>query len=92
MTDQTRNDIRRRYADAATQTATNHTAAVTDDRFGLGQYDHADELPEVAGLASLGCGNPTAVADLQAGDIVLDLGSGGGLPERREAGRRRRNR
>jgi arsenite methyltransferase len=37
------------------------------------------ELPEAAVLASLGCGNPTALAELNAGDIVLDLGSGGGI-------------
>ena len=42
----------------------------------------ADEragLPDAAVLASLGCGNPTAVADLVAGETVLDLGSGGGI-------------
>ena len=38
-----------------------------------------DELPEAAVLASLGCGNPTALAELAPGDIVLDLGSGGGI-------------
>ena len=36
-------------------------------------------LPEAALLASFGCGNPTALAELQAGEIVLDLGSGGGI-------------
>ena len=36
-------------------------------------------LPETAVLASLGCGNPTALADLHPGEVVLDLGSGGGL-------------
>src|SRR5512145_782139 len=36
-------------------------------------------LPEGAVLASLGCGNPTALADLHAGEVVLDLGSGGGI-------------
>ena len=36
-------------------------------------------LPEAAYLASLGCGNPTAVADLLPGEMVLDLGSGGGI-------------
>ena len=39
----------------------------------------SDELPEAAVLASLGCGNPTALAELHAGDVVLDLGSGGGI-------------
>lgn len=38
-----------------------------------------DELPEAAVLASLGCGNPTALAELRAGEVVLDLGSGGGI-------------
>jgi len=37
------------------------------------------ELPDAAALASLGCGNPTAVADLNEGEVVLDLGSGGGI-------------
>jgi arsenite methyltransferase len=38
-----------------------------------------DELPAAAVLASLGCGNPTALAELKPGEIVLDLGSGGGI-------------
>lgn len=38
-----------------------------------------DELPAAAVLASLGCGNPTALAHLNPGDVVLDLGSGGGI-------------
>jgi arsenite methyltransferase len=37
------------------------------------------QLPEEAVLASLGCGNPTALAQLNAGETVLDLGSGGGI-------------
>ncbi len=37
------------------------------------------ELPDAAALASLGCGNPTAVAELREGEVVLDLGSGGGI-------------
>ena len=37
------------------------------------------ELPSAAVLASLGCGNPTAVAELREGEVVLDLGSGGGI-------------
>jgi len=37
------------------------------------------DLPETAVLASLGCGNPTALADLKTGEVVLDLGSGGGI-------------
>src|SRR6267154_5186339 len=44
-------------------------------------YDaaQAQQIPEAALLASLGCGNPTALAKLNAGEIVLDLGSGGGI-------------
>ncbi len=44
-------------------------------------YDAAQtgELPETAVLASLGCGNPTALAELRPGETVLDLGSGGGI-------------
>jgi SAM-dependent methyltransferase len=44
-------------------------------------YDHAQigQLPGEAVLASLGCGNPTALADLHPGEVVLDLGSGGGI-------------
>ena len=38
-----------------------------------------DELPDAAVLASLGCGNPTALAQLETGQVVLDLGSGGGI-------------
>jgi SAM-dependent methyltransferase len=37
------------------------------------------QIPDTAVLASLGCGNPTALAELKAGEIVLDLGSGGGI-------------
>jgi len=52
-----------------------------DDTFGAGLYSGAEqaELPAEAVLASLGCGNPLAVADLRPGERVLDLGSGGGI-------------
>jgi ubiquinone/menaquinone biosynthesis C-methylase UbiE len=51
------------------------------DAFGSGLYtgDEQAELPDAAMLASLGCGNPTAVAELHDGERVLDLGSGGGI-------------
>ncbi len=57
------------------------TAFTSDGAFGSGLYGAPEmaELPEQAVLASLGCGNPTAVADLQPGERVLDLGSGGGI-------------
>jgi ubiquinone/menaquinone biosynthesis C-methylase UbiE len=49
--------------------------------FGEALYsvEQRGELPDAAALASLGCGNPTAVAELHEGETVLDLGSGGGI-------------
>ena len=47
--------------------------------FGAAGYDDTGELPEGALRASLGCGNPVAVAELRPGETVLDLGSGGGI-------------
>ena len=41
--------------------------------------DQSDGVPAQAKAASLGCGNPTALAELRPGDTVLDLGSGGGI-------------
>ncbi|MGZ5361213.1 MAG: arsenite methyltransferase [Solirubrobacterales bacterium] len=51
------------------------------ENFGAVFYSDGDqgELPDAAKLASLGCGNPTAVAELHEGETVLDLGSGGGI-------------
>ena len=51
------------------------------ETFGAGLYEIEEqgELPDAAKLASLGCGNPTAVAELHEGETVLDLGSGGGI-------------
>jgi arsenite methyltransferase len=49
---------------------------ITTDLYSDGQ---AEAVPESAMLASLGCGNPTALADLKKGQVVLDLGSGGGI-------------
>jgi arsenite methyltransferase len=53
----------------------------TVDPITSGLYDDAQKsgLPEKAVLASLGCGNPTALAELKPGETVLDLGSGGGI-------------
>ena len=87
-----REDVRRRYAEAAGTVAAGAGAACDCGHPGssCAQEGHAfgpelyealsDEgLPEAAVLASLGCGNPTAVADLSPGETVLDLGSGGGI-------------
>ena len=90
--DALRETVRERYAAAALATTDptaaagccDNPAAITDEQaelFGAGLYadgEH-DELPDTALLASLGCGNPTAMADLHAGETVLDLGSGGGI-------------
>ncbi|MDN5768425.1 MAG: arsenite methyltransferase [Humibacillus sp.] len=57
------------------------TGTQVGEAFGASLYGEQEqgELPEEALLASLGCGNPIAVADLLAGEVVLDLGSGGGI-------------
>jgi arsenite methyltransferase len=89
-----RDMVRDKYAAAAT-VATGETtcaatccradgAIVSDEQraeFGSALYgsDERDELPEAAVLASLGCGNPIAIAELREGETVLDLGSGGGI-------------
>jgi len=52
---------------------------VDDGCFGAAAYDDRSQAPEAAFRASLGCGNPLTVAELQPGETVLDLGSGGGL-------------
>jgi SAM-dependent methyltransferase len=84
--------VRDRYARAARQVAASaccspEGASAPDccagDPAGFGISAYADlapgEVPDAARLASLGCGNPTAIAGLQPGQRVLDLGSGGGL-------------
>jgi SAM-dependent methyltransferase len=59
----------------------NEAACCGEEGIGAELYSalERDELPDAAVLASLGCGNPTAVADLHPGERVLDLGSGGGI-------------
>jgi SAM-dependent methyltransferase len=56
-------------------------AVVANDELARGLYevDETSALPAGAVLASLGCGNPTALAELHEGEVVLDLGSGGGI-------------
>ena len=53
--------------------------AFTSGCFGAAAYPDTADVPDAALRASLGCGNPLAVADLRPGETVLDLGSGGGL-------------
>ena len=82
MTDQIHEMVRERYAAAAAQAAAGTGACCgPEDGIGAGLYSvlERDELPDTAVLASLGCGNPTAVAELREGERVLDLGSGGGI-------------
>ncbi len=88
-----REAVRERYADAARRVthATDSPAggccgpaalpAEEAEVFGAALYASTDhgQLPDTATLASLGCGNPTAVAELHEGEVVLDLGSGGGI-------------
>jgi arsenite methyltransferase len=86
--DAIREAVRERYAAAATGVSSccgdGDVSALRDDErevFGAELYADSDrdELPDAAKLASLGCGNPTAVAELHEGEVVLDLGSGGGI-------------
>ena len=91
--DELREEVRRRYADSARAVSEGTGSAscgggsccadgVTEgDSFGEALYDAEQRgtLPKMATLASLGCGNPTAVAELREGETVLDLGSGGGI-------------
>jgi arsenite methyltransferase len=82
MTEQIHEAVRERYARSAIQVLSSGTACCTDEPgIGAGLYGSLElgALPEAAVLASLGCGNPTAVADLRPGERVLDLGSGGGI-------------
>jgi arsenite methyltransferase len=99
--DALREQVRARYAAAATKVTTGQgdcgcgqpadcgcdsgccATAATAEEPGFGAELYAgldrDQLPDTAVLASLGCGNPTAVAELHEGETVLDLGSGGGI-------------
>ena len=91
--DQLREEVRARYAESARAVSERSgdcgcgsgsccaDGASDASIFGGALYDaeQRGELPEAATLASLGCGNPTAVAELGEGETVLDLGSGGGI-------------
>jgi len=74
-------EVRRRYAGAATVATQGAQVCCGPeaDSFGTVLYDTLEGLPDKAALASLGCGNPIAVTDLHPGEVVLDLGSGGGI-------------
>jgi arsenite methyltransferase len=75
-----REQVRERYAAAAKQASGCGCGPETEDFFGGSLYDEAsrEDVPTDAVNASLGCGVPTAVADLSDGEVVLDLGSGAG--------------
>lgn len=76
-----REQVRARYAAAATASSSccGETACCDPVSRDLYAIDEVAELPSAAVLASLGCGNPTALAQLNPGETVLDLGSGGGI-------------
>jgi arsenite methyltransferase len=80
--------VKEKYGAAAKQVAAGKTACCGGgaelsgcDPITRGLYDAAEQgaLPAEAVAASLGCGNPTALAQLEPGEVVLDLGSGGGI-------------
>ncbi len=93
--DDVREIVRQKYGAAALTVLTGEGAACCGGNVGGGAEDsccggtvitgdlysdtEAGAIPEAALLASLGCGNPTALASLSAGETVLDLGSGGGI-------------
>jgi SAM-dependent methyltransferase len=94
MSTDLKDEIRARYAEAAVRADAGQGCSgeaccaengccgeAGPTAFGAGLYDPQTQagLPQAALLASLGCGNPIAVADLHEGEVVLDLGSGGGI-------------
>jgi arsenite methyltransferase len=90
VTDQTiRDTVREKYGEAArrvleggkAECCSSSCCGGSEDPISANLYSASDTavVPEGAVLASLGCGNPTALAELREGDTVLDLGSGGGI-------------
>jgi arsenite methyltransferase len=88
--DQIKNEVREKYGEAALRARSGQASSccggaaavaaccdpITSDLYQPGE---ATEVPDLAMRASLGCGNPTALAELKPGEVVLDLGSGGGI-------------
>jgi arsenite methyltransferase len=87
MSEDIRNTVRERYGRAASQVISGGTGSCCGPEIPAGDpitrdlYDATATgvLPQAAVAASLGCGNPTALAELRPGEVVLDLGSGGGI-------------
>jgi arsenite methyltransferase len=91
MSDDLKVAVRQKYGEAAVRAGSGAAGTCCGPSCGCGPeasdpitrdlYDAvtASSLPEAAVLASLGCGNPTALAELSPGEVVLDLGSGGGI-------------
>jgi arsenite methyltransferase len=80
--------VKEKYGQAALRVSTGGSSCCgasvnngCDDPITSNLYDalQSNQIPEEALLASLGCGNPTALAKLNSGEVVLDLGSGGGI-------------
>ena len=96
-TEEVKATVRQRYGQAALQVATGEKTSCcstsccggSEDPITSNLYTPAEtaRLPEAVVLASLGCGNPTALAQLHQGEVVLDLGSGGGIDVLLSAGR-----
>ena len=86
---ETREAVRQAYAGAALRVVQGQSSSCCGGSCGAGTVDpitadlysaeQTAALPDTAVLASLGCGNPTALAELHPGEVVLDLGSGGGI-------------
>ena len=85
MSDQIKTRVREHYGQAARRVTSGGgccgAAVAGCDPVSSNLYDagQVGDVPEKAMMASLGCGNPTALSDLMAGETVLDLGSGGGI-------------
>jgi SAM-dependent methyltransferase len=87
-TTEVQNQVKEKYGSAARAVAESGSVQACCDpalrccdpiTTNLYSTDEKDLIPEKAVLASLGCGNPTALIDLKPGEVVLDLGSGGGI-------------